>query len=188
MSLRALLAALPLVTVACFGSSQQPGPDGVDSSVGIDAPATDDASTAEVGDGAIADAGAGEAEAEEGAMDAAAEAEAAVADAGRPDAEADGGRADAEAGAVDAGADGATSSGGDAATGGFSCGPTTCDAATQICSIVNGHLPDQAATYECVLSEGGPPSCPGAPGASSPGACGCYESPAGEVTSTLCPP
>ena len=64
----------------------------------------------------------------------------------------------------------------------------TCDTATQICSIVNGHLPDQAATYECVLSEGGPPSCSGAPAASSPGACGCYESAAGEVTDTLCPP
>src|SRR5580698_2097356 len=184
MSPRALLAAVPLVCVACFGSSEDPGPDGLDSSVGIDAAVGDDASTATVGDGAPADAGAGaeEATAEAGAVDAGADAAAAG------DAEADGGRGDAEGGAVDAGGthDGATSPPGDAATGGFSCGPMTCNAATEICSIVNGHLPDQAATYECVLSEGGPPSCSGAPAASSPGSCGCYESGAGEVTSTLC--
>lgn len=190
MSSRALLGALPLVcllcalvSVACFGSSQEPGPDGLDASAGIDASAGDDASNPNVGHGAMADARTGEAGAEEGAVDAAADTEPADVDA-----DADVSRADAEGGAVDAGSTDATSPRVDAAPGGFSCGPMTCDSATEICSIVNGHLPSQAATYECVLSEGGPPSCSGAPSAVSPGSCGCYESPAGEVTSTLCPP
>ena len=81
-------------------------------------------------------------------------------------------------------------SGGDASTGGhsFSCGPTSCDSATEICSITNGHLPGQAATYACAGSDGGAPSCGGELAAGDAGQCGCYESSTGEVTSTACPP
>ncbi|HTB75684.1 MAG TPA: hypothetical protein VK762_20675 [Polyangiaceae bacterium] len=80
--------------------------------------------------------------------------------------------------------------GGDASTAGhsFSCGPVSCDSATEICSITNGHLPGEAATYACASSDGGVPSCGGEVAASGAGQCGCYESSSGEVTSTSCPP
>jgi hypothetical protein len=84
----------------------------------------------------------------------------------------------------------ADASGGDSSTSAhaFACGSLNCDAATEFCSITNGHLPGQAATYECVTSDGGAPSCGGPNSAASPGNCGCYESSQGEVTKTLCPP
>jgi hypothetical protein len=70
----------------------------------------------------------------------------------------------------------------------FACGDLMCNSATEICSIVAGHLPGEASTYACVASDGGPPSCGGPSSATMPGSCGCYASPNGEVTSTLCPP
>jgi hypothetical protein len=70
----------------------------------------------------------------------------------------------------------------------FACGSLMCNSATETCSIVNGHLPGQAATYACDASDGGAPSCGGASSATAAGQCGCYESPTGEVTSTECPP
>lgn len=69
----------------------------------------------------------------------------------------------------------------------FACGSSTCDSGTQVCSVVAGHLPGQGATYMCVSTDGGTPSCNGS-SASAPGDCGCYESSTGEVTTTLCPP
>jgi hypothetical protein len=71
--------------------------------------------------------------------------------------------------------------------GSLSCGTLTCDPRTEYCSIE--YSPIQGPTsYACVTPEGGMPSCGGMPTASSPGACGCYESPNGEVTIALCPP
>jgi hypothetical protein len=69
----------------------------------------------------------------------------------------------------------------------FACGDLRCDSGSQYCSIVSGHLPGMAASYQCSSFEGGRPSC-GSSSAMSQGQCGCYESDAGEVTSTLCPP
>jgi hypothetical protein len=67
----------------------------------------------------------------------------------------------------------------------FACGPYECNSGTQICHVVNGHLPGQAATYSCDAVEG-TPSCSGTrvPVAS----CGCAQSANGEVTITECPP
>jgi hypothetical protein len=63
-----------------------------------------------------------------------------------------------------------------------------CNSATEICSIVAGHLPGEAPTYACEAKDGGAPSCGGPNSAMMPGQCGCYASPNGEVTSTECPP
>jgi hypothetical protein len=67
----------------------------------------------------------------------------------------------------------------------FACGPFECNSGTQICHVVNGHLPGQAASYACDAALG-TPSCSGTgvPVAS----CGCAESANGEVTITECPP
>jgi len=74
-------------------------------------------------------------------------------------------------------------------TGDFACGPSdSCNAATQYCHIVNGHLGGMKPTYGCeTVDGGGSPSCQGAT-AKAPGECGCYESASGEVTITDCPP
>jgi hypothetical protein len=76
----------------------------------------------------------------------------------------------------------------------FACGTATCNSAAQYCSIViYGHaiLPDggqgSSQTTTCGAFDGGA-SCPGGSGAMSAGACGCYESPTGEVTITECTP
>jgi hypothetical protein len=69
----------------------------------------------------------------------------------------------------------------------FSCGDLTCDASTQYCSIVGSTHPGGSATYACVVADGGVPSC-GSDAVSSPGMCGCYASPTGEITVMACPP
>ncbi len=87
-----------------------------------------------------------------------------------------------------------SSSGGIGGGHAFACGMTTCDSATQYCSIVEyGHaiLPDGAQgsseTATCVAFDGGA-SCPGGGGVTTAGGCGCYESATGEVTVTECTP
>jgi hypothetical protein len=72
----------------------------------------------------------------------------------------------------------------------FACGPQDeCSSSTQYCREFVGPL-SQPTTYSCVtMDAGGQPSCQalelGAP-VMSPGACGCFESDAGEVTVTYC--
>lgn len=70
----------------------------------------------------------------------------------------------------------------------FSCGPMTCETATQSCTIAMSSLPNGQPSYACMTADGGVPSCDGKSIASGPGACGCYVSPTGAVTETECPP
>jgi hypothetical protein len=87
-----------------------------------------------------------------------------------------------------------SSSGGSSGGGGtghaFACGSTTCNSATQYCSIVTGGAVVDGGTNTsagCASFDGGK-GCPGGSSATSPGQCGCYESPSGEVTITECVP
>jgi hypothetical protein len=82
----------------------------------------------------------------------------------------------------------------DAGTGAghsFACGSSQCNSATQYCSIVTGgvvSLEGGTNTSSTCASLDGGKGCPGGSTATSPGQCGCYESPSGQVTNTECVP
>jgi hypothetical protein len=93
-------------------------------------------------------------------------------------------------GEPDAGSDAVPDGSGNAESQRFACGPhKTCSSATQFCSAYIGPLGDPG-SHTCVGSDQGvPPTCENqefGPPVMSPGQCGCYQSPTGDVTITYC--
>ncbi len=74
----------------------------------------------------------------------------------------------------------------------FACDTMSCDPTTQYCEIDHSPLPDGGSTGQCKpLTAGCACSCACVgmmSTAGSPGACGCYESPSGQITVGFCPP